>query len=78
MRLEFLCAFRTAFFSSFIEKNIQVGFIGSDLLPYNPERVLFKLDVVLRTPTPPETLPEIRQPLGFKDTTECVRGQRTV
>jgi hypothetical protein len=55
-KLEFLCAFHTAYFISFTEKNIQAGFIRSGLMPYDPERVLSKLDVVLRTPTPPETL----------------------
>ena len=61
-KLEFLCAFREAFFSSITEKNIQGGFAGAGLVPYDPQRVLSKLDVRLRTPTPPATLPEIRQP----------------
>lgn len=51
-KLEFLCAFRAAFFVSITKKNIQGGFIGAGLVPYNPERVLSKLDVQLRTPTP--------------------------
>ena len=34
------------------EKNIQGGFIGAGLVPYDPEMVLSKLDVQLRTPTP--------------------------
>jgi hypothetical protein len=50
--LEFLCAFREAFFASMTEKNIQGGFAGAGLIPYDPERVLSKLDVKLRTPTP--------------------------
>ncbi|RDW91678.1 hypothetical protein BP5796_02843 [Coleophoma crateriformis] len=29
------------------------GFAGAGLVPYDPERVLSKLDVRLRTPTPP-------------------------
>lgn len=65
-KLEFLSAFRTAFFHTFTEKNIKAGFIGSGLVPYDPERVLSKLDVVLRTPTPPQTLPEERQPWVLK------------
>ncbi|KAJ6437614.1 LOW QUALITY PROTEIN: transposase-like protein [Purpureocillium lavendulum] len=56
-KLEFLCAFREAFFSSMTEKNIQGGFAGAGLVPYDPRRVLSKLDVQLRTPTPPVTLP---------------------
>jgi hypothetical protein len=51
-KLEFLCGFREAFFTSIIERNIQGGFIGSGLVPYDPERVLSKLDIKLRTPTP--------------------------
>jgi hypothetical protein len=51
-KLEFLCAFREAYFASMTEKNIQGGFAGAGLVPYNPERVLSKLDVQLRTPTP--------------------------
>jgi len=51
-KLEFLCAFREAFFTSMTKKNIQGGFAGAGLVPYDPERVLSKLDVQLRTPTP--------------------------
>jgi hypothetical protein len=51
-KLEFLCAFREAFFTSMTEKNIQGGFRGAGLVPYDPEVVLSKLDVHLRTPTP--------------------------
>src|SRR5690349_14226628 len=51
-KLEFLYAFREAFFASMTEKNIQGGFAGASLVPYDPERVLCKLDVKLRTPTP--------------------------
>jgi hypothetical protein len=51
-KLEFLCGFREAFFASTTEKNIQGGFAGAGLVPYDPKRVLSKLDVWLRTPTP--------------------------
>ena len=44
-KLEFLCAFRKAFFISITEKNIQGSFAGAGLVPYDPERVLSKLDV---------------------------------
>jgi len=56
-KLEFLCAFREAFFASIIEKNIQGGFAGAGLVPYDPERVIFKLDVRIRTPIPPASSP---------------------
>ena len=48
-KLEFLCAFREAFFTSITERNIQGGFAGARLVPYNPEKVLSKLDVKCHT-----------------------------
>jgi len=51
-KLEFLYAFREAFFASIIEKNIQGGFAGAGLVPYDPERVISKLDIRIRTLTP--------------------------
>ncbi len=51
-KLEFLCSFREAFFASMTERNIQGGFARAGLMPHDPERVLSKLDVKLRTPTP--------------------------
>ncbi len=51
-KLEFLCGFRKAFFASIIERNIQGGFAGAGLMPYDLERVISKLDMKLRTPTP--------------------------
>ena len=44
-KLEFLCALRKAFPTSMTEKNIRGGFTGAGLMPYDPERVLSKLDV---------------------------------
>lgn len=52
-KLEFLYAFREAFFISMTQKTIQGGFAGAGLIPYNPNRVLSQLDIQLRTPTPP-------------------------
>lgn len=51
-KLEFLYTFQGAFFTSMTEKNIQGGFTGASIIPYDLERVLSKLDVKLRTPTP--------------------------
>ena len=65
-KLEFLCGFREAFFVSMTEKNIQGGFRGAGLVPYDPERVLSMLDVKLRTPTPPNSLPGTPQPWVFQ------------
>ena len=61
-KLEFLCAFREAFFASITEKNIQGGFAGAGIVPYDPERVLSKLDVKLHTPSPPTSRPGTAQP----------------
>lgn len=51
-KVEFLAAFKAAFFNSITEKNICGGFQGAGLVPFNPQAVLSKLDVKLRTPTP--------------------------
>jgi len=56
-KLEFLCSFREAFFASITEKNIQGGFTGASLIPFDLERVLSKLDIKLRTPIPPTLRP---------------------
>jgi len=51
-KLKFLYRFREALFTLIIEKNIQGGFARAGLMPYNPERVISKLDIRIRTPTP--------------------------
>ena len=51
-KVEFLSAFKAAFFAAFGEENIRAGFRGSGLVPLNPDAVISKLDVKLRTPTP--------------------------
>ena len=55
----FLPAFRDAFNESISIENIQGGFRGAGLVPFNPEAVLEKLDVRLQTPSPrpPEDAP---------------------
>ena len=64
-KLEFLYSFCEAFFASMIERNIQGGFAGSGLVPYDLERVLSKLDVKLRIPTPLNSRAAILQPWVF-------------
>jgi hypothetical protein len=49
----FLPAFKEAYKKTFTSENVRAGFRGARLVPYNPEAVLSKLDVQLRTPTPP-------------------------
>jgi hypothetical protein len=51
-KLEFLPAFKTAFDRSFTAANICSAFRGAGLVPLQPDVVLSKLDVQLRTPTP--------------------------
>jgi hypothetical protein len=51
-KVEFLSAFKDAFFAAFGEENVRAGFRGSGLVPLNPDTVISKLDVKLRTPTP--------------------------
>jgi hypothetical protein len=65
-KLEFLCSFRQAFFASITKRNIQGGFAGAGLVPYDPERVLSKLDVKLHTPTPPTSRPGTAQSWVFQ------------
>ena len=56
---DFLAGFLTAFKAAFTESNIQSGFEAAGLVPLDPERVIFTLDVteVARTPTPNPDLP---------------------
>jgi hypothetical protein len=56
-KLEFLPAFKVAFERSFTSANICSAFRGAGLVPLQPDVVLSKLDVQLRTPTP-AALPE--------------------
>ena len=50
---EFLIAFRAAYFKAIIANNIKAGFRGAGLIPHNPQAIISKLDIKLRTPTPP-------------------------
>jgi hypothetical protein len=51
-KAEFLPCFITAFKALFTPSNIQGGFWGAGLVPFDPERVISTLDVKLRTPSP--------------------------
>ena len=61
-KLEFLYAFKEAFFALITKNNIQEGFAGAGLIPYDPERVISKLDVFIQTPIPPALSPTIVLP----------------
>lgn len=53
-KLEFLPAFKAAFEAAFTRENIKAGFRGAGLVPLDTEAVISKLDIRLRTPTPPK------------------------
>lgn len=57
----FLPAFKEAFHIALTSKNIQAGFQGAGLVPYDPERVISKLDVRIFTPTPQNSRPPSSQ-----------------
>jgi len=50
----FLSAFKAAFEKAITKENICASFRGAGLVPHDPEAMLSKLVVVLRTPTPPK------------------------
>jgi len=51
-KVEFFLAFHAAYNQSITTQNAQAGFRGAGLVPFDPQVVLLKLDVKLRTPTP--------------------------
>jgi hypothetical protein len=53
-KIEFFPAFYAAFQATITEKNIKAAFKGAGLVPLDPESVVSKIDVRLRTPTPAE------------------------
>jgi hypothetical protein len=52
-KLEFLPCLKAAFDASITESNIQGGFRGAGLVPFDPEAVISKLEVRLCTPPLP-------------------------
>ncbi|KAF4969921.1 hypothetical protein FSARC_2940 [Fusarium sarcochroum] len=61
-KTEFFPAFHAAFQATFTEYNIRGGFRGAGLEPFDPENVISKLDVQLRTPTPADEVAEPSTP----------------
>ncbi|KXL42635.1 MAG: hypothetical protein FE78DRAFT_543521 [Acidomyces sp. 'richmondensis'] len=49
----FLLAFIEAFKQAITQENICAGFRGAGLVPFDPEAVISKLDIRIRTPTSP-------------------------
>ena len=74
-KTEFFNAFHAAFKATFTESNIRGGFKGAGLAPFNPENVISKLDVQLRTPTPPEEAAEPSAPWTSKTPTTAIEAQ---
>jgi hypothetical protein len=54
-KFDFLEAYRSARIEAFKLETIKNSFAAAGLLPYNPDRVLTKLDIRLHTPTPPSS-----------------------
>ncbi|KAL2889053.1 hypothetical protein HOO65_030554 [Ceratocystis lukuohia] len=53
-KTDFFSAFHAAHEAAITESNIKGGFRGAGIIPLDPETVISKLDVQLRTPTPAE------------------------
>ena len=53
-KTDFLTAFYAAFQTAITENNIRGGFRGAGIIPFDPESVLSRLDIRLRTPSPAE------------------------
>jgi len=51
-KVEFFIAFKEAYQQSITVLNGKAGFRGAGLIPFDPQAVISKLDVKLRTPTP--------------------------
>ncbi|KAJ6260531.1 hypothetical protein Dda_4757 [Drechslerella dactyloides] len=56
-KLEFLSGFHRAFTAAITPKNIRSSFAGAGIVPYDPDRVLLKLDVQLPASTPINSRP---------------------
>ena len=61
-KVEFFLAFKAAYLVSITVQNGQAGFRGAGLVPFNPQAVISKLDVKLRTPTPTATPSAVASP----------------
>ena len=69
-KLEFLPAFRAAYDQSITKENIYASFRGAGLVPHDPEVVISKLDIRLRTPSPvalPEAVWEAKTPSNQRE-----------
>ena len=72
---DFLPAFWKAFQATFTASNVEGGFRGAGLVPYDPEYVISQLDVKLRTPTPPATSSGLPVPWESKTPNNPIEAQ---
>src|SRR5579862_2610501 len=77
-KLEFLPALRAAIEVIFTPSNIKGGFRGVRLVPFDPEVVIFKLDIQLRTPTPSPTDDTPWKPKTLSNTLELAAQNRHI
>ena len=73
-KTDFLPAFSAAFQTAMTENNIKGGFKGAGIIPFDPESVLSRLDIKLRTPSPVDggvELPTIWVPKTPNNPTEA-------
>jgi hypothetical protein len=85
-KIQFLPCFRAAFNAAITKSNILGGFRGAGLVPLNPEAVISKLDVRLRTPPLPTVedspwqsqTPSNTLEFGLQSKLICERIQRHV
>ncbi|PQE08069.1 DDE superfamily endonuclease protein [Rutstroemia sp. NJR-2017a WRK4] len=77
---DFLAAFRRAFAEAITEKNSKAGFRAAGLVPFDPQEVISKLDIRLRTPSPstpssspPWTSQTPQDPKGTLAQTDLIR-----
>lgn len=54
-KLDFLEVYPSARIEAFKSETIKNSFAAAGLIPYNPDQVISKLDICLRTPTPPSS-----------------------
>ncbi|KAJ3537253.1 hypothetical protein NM208_g6395 [Fusarium decemcellulare] len=74
-KTEFFPAFYAAFQATMTEKNIKSAFRGAGLVPLDPESVVSKLDVQLRTPTPAEEVAKPSTPWVSKTPKTVLEAQ---
>ena len=59
-KLEFLAMYKQTRTDTMTEANICSGFAATGLVPYDPDRILSRLHIQMRTPTPPLSLETVR------------------